>query len=94
MSWSNNVFAAPNQLIGNGSGLTGQQTFFMWDEITPYPLSNYLDSVGSSISDNSTLGSLNGILPPEFVDTMGNFAFSLYGNNVANSIMDYDRDFD
>jgi len=89
MSWSNNVFYAPNQQIGNGVGSPGSLTWYMWIEITVYALANYLDCLGSSISDNQVVGYAGGIGTPVFVDTMGNFAVALYGNNAAGSIMDY-----
>jgi hypothetical protein len=87
MSWSNNVFYAPNQQITGGSG--GLVTWHMWLEMTVVPLANHLDCLGSSISDNQIVGYAAGVGTPVFVDTMGNFAVSLYGNNNPGTIMNY-----
>ena len=89
MSWSNNVFYAPSQQLGNGTGVIGDTTWYMWDEITAFPLGNYLDLLGSSISDNQIVGYYGGFGNPVFFDTMGNIAVALLGNNSAATIMDY-----
>jgi hypothetical protein len=89
MSWSNNVFYAPQQQIGNGTGSPGNSTWYMWDEMDPWPIANELDLLGSSISDNQIVGYAGGFGNPVFIDTMGNMTVALYGNNLAGSIMDY-----
>jgi hypothetical protein len=91
MSWSNNVFYAPNQQVGNGTGSGTSLTWYMWLEMTVYPLGNFLDCLGSSISDNQIVGYAAGIGAPVFFDTMGNFGVSLYGNNAAGTIMNYNE---
>jgi hypothetical protein len=87
MSWSNNVFYAPNQQIIQASGNT--LTWHMWLEMTVYPLGNHLDCLGSSISDNQIIGYSGGVGTPVFIDTLGNFAVALYGNNNPGTIMNY-----
>jgi hypothetical protein len=54
-----------------------------------YPLGNVLDCLGSSISDNQIVGYNGGVGTPVFIDTLGNFAVALYGNNNAGTIMNY-----
>ena len=90
MSWSNNVFYAPNQQIGNAP-ISGSNNWYMWDEINSGYQSNYLDLLGSSISDNQIVGSGGGPAPfgGVFLVTMGNMSVALIGNNIAGSIMDY-----
>jgi hypothetical protein len=87
MSWSNNVFYAPNQQITQASGNT--LTWHMWLEMTVWNLANVLDCLGSSISDNQIVGYAGGVGTPVFIDTLGNFAVALYGNNAAGTIMNY-----